>query len=289
MKYYILYNPLAANGKCAKNINRLVVPKGFDVVYCDITQIADLNLFLKEIPSSDRIIICGGDGTLNRFINKIDIPCLSREILYFALGSGNDFKGDVAPENANEPFVINDFLRNLPQISVGGENLYFLNGIGYGIDGYCCEERDRRKEKTSKPANYTLIALKGLLFAFKPRLATVIVDGIERHYKKVWMVPTMKGRFFGGGMMVAPDQDRNAENGELTVVVAHNLSKFMIVALFATIFKGKHTKFKKYVEIIKAKEVTVRFDKPCALQIDGETILNVSEYTVKANALVNAK
>ncbi len=32
---------------------------------------------------------------------------------------------------------------------------------------------------------------------------------------------------------------------------------------------------------MKGKEITVRFDRPVALQIDGETVLAVSEYTVK--------
>ena len=30
------------------------------------------------------------------------------------------------------------------------------------------------------------------------------------------------------------------------------------------------------------KEITVKFDAPRALQVDGETVLGVSEYTVKA-------
>ena len=30
----------------------------------------------------------------------------------------------------------------LPQVSFGGDTYTFLNGIGYGIDGYCCEVGD---------------------------------------------------------------------------------------------------------------------------------------------------
>ena len=30
------------------------------------------------------------------------------------------------------------------------------------------------------------------------------------------------------------------------------------------------------------KEITVEFDKPCALQIDGETVLDVTSYTARA-------
>lgn len=39
-------------------------------------------------------------------------------------------------------------------------------------------------------------------------------------------------------------------------------------------------KAKKSVAIITGKEIQVNFDTPCALQVDGETILGVSEYRV---------
>ena len=35
--------------------------------------------------------------------------------------------------------------------------------------------------------------------------------------------------------------------------------------------------------MLKGKEITVEFSRPVALQIDGETILNVSSYTATAN------
>lgn len=40
-------------------------------------------------------ILCGGDGTLNRFINDLGGVKLSCEILYFPGGSGNDFAHDI--------------------------------------------------------------------------------------------------------------------------------------------------------------------------------------------------
>ena len=166
----------------------------------------------------------------------------------------------------------------------------FFNGIGYGIDGYCCEVGDElRKKSNGKPVNYTSIAIKGLLYAFKPTDATVIVDGVEKRYKKVWIAPTMNGRFYGGGMIAAPDQRRNAPDGKFSVVVWHGSNKLKTLVVFPSIFKGEHVKHSECIDIIKADEVTVRFDKPCALQIDGETILNVTEYSAKSSARVKAE
>jgi hypothetical protein len=41
------------------------------------------------------------------------------------------------------------------------------------------------------------------------------------------------------------------------------------------------------VDIYEGKEITVKFDHPCALQIDGETILGVTEYTVRSAKTAN--
>ena len=279
---YILYNPLAGNGKGEKCIDSISIPDGKSV-FIDMTQNLDYKSLFSKIQGEDRLIVCGGDGTLNRFINevydfKIEIP-----IYYYAAGSGNDFLNDLNLKPSKTPIQINDYIKNLPTVSVNGKTYRFINGIGYGIDGYCCEERDKKHKKTGKTVNYTLIALKGLLYAFKPRKAFVTVDGKEYTYDRVWMAPAMFGRFFGGGMMVAPMQNRKNKENSVTLIVAHNLSKLKIITLFITIFKGKHIKFKKNVAVHTGADITVRFDKPSPLQIDGETVLDVPYYNVTSN------
>lgn len=92
----------------------------------------------------------------------------------------------------------------------------------------------------------------------------------------------MHGRFYGGGMMTAPAQMRNNPDGTLSVVVMHGSGKLKTLMVFPSIFKGEHISHTEMVEVITGKDITVRFDRPTALQIDGETIKNVTEYSVKA-------
>ncbi len=288
MKNFVLFNPLAGNGRGEKSVNSVDLKNG-EAVFLNMTEITDYKGFFADIKEDDRIIICGGDGTLNRFINAIEGIELKNNIFYIGAGSGNDFLNDLNLKPTNKPLKINEYIKKLPQIEVKGKAYRFINGIGYGIDGYCCEERDRKMRKTNKPVNYTLIALKGLLFAFKPRKATVTVDGKTYNYDRVWMVPTMLGRFFGGGMMIAPIQDRGNSQGTVTVIVAHNLSKFKIVSLFLSVFGGKHLKYKKYVAVHTGHKISVKFEYPAPLQIDGETISEVPEYTVTAENRMKMK
>jgi len=155
----------------------------------------------------------------------------------------------------------------------------FINGVGYGIDGWCCEVGDNIRASSSyKKINYPAIAIKGVLFKFKQRNATVTVDGTEYKFKKVWIAPTMNGRCYGGGMMPTPDQDRLNPERELSLMVFQNTGKLGILMTFPSIFKGEHVKKTKITKIFKGKDITVRFDRPTSLQIDGETVLGVTEY-----------
>ena len=80
-------------------------------------------------------------------------------------------------------------------------------------------------------------------------------------------------------MKIAPDQDRLDPDGKLSFIIAHDLSRARIATIFPEIFKGTHLRHEKYIELVKCDEVTVRFDRPCAVQIDGESISDVIEYT----------
>ncbi len=279
MKHYILYNPLAGHGSQREKLDKLESFISGEFVECDLTKGYD-NLW-DSLDPEDKIVISGGDGTLNRFINEINTDSIENDILYYASGSGNDFLHDIGVEPESAPFKINQYLKNLPTVTVKGKTYRFLNGIGYGIDGYCCEVGDKIKATSDKPVNYTAIAIKGLLFYFKPVNAKVTVDGKGYEFNKVWIAPTMNGRCYGGGMIPTPDQDRLGD-GSVSFMALHGSGKIKTLMVFPSIFKGEHVKHTEMVTIIKGREVTVEFDRPCALQIDGETILDVTSYTVHA-------
>ncbi len=281
-KNIILYNPYSNNKRGLETAKEAETCLTGETVYEDITKIEDITAYIAGISPEDKLILVGGDGTINHLANDLQGAVPEKEILYYAAGTGNDFRADLAPA-ADEKFIsLNKYLSNLPKVTINGKTSYFINGIGYGIDGYCCEEGDKQRAASDKEVNYAGIAIKGLLFHFKPRNATITVDGVEKSYKHVWLAPTMKGRFYGGGMMVAPVQNRLNEDNSVSVVVMYGSGKLKTLMVFPGIFKGEHVKHTEMVEVMTGHKVTVKFDKPCALQIDGETVLNVSEYTVNA-------
>lgn len=282
--YYVLYNPHSNNEKGLEAVQEAKEKLSADTPFYDMTKIDDYGKFFETIPADGKILIIGGDGTLNHFINDVSKLNITHEIYYKAGGTGNDFLKDVKEAKASDFVKINKYLENLPTVYVNGKESLFLNGIGYGIDGYCCEVGDKLRLKSTKPVNYTSIAIKGLLFHYKTTKAVITVDGKRYEFKNVWLAPTMNGHFYGGGMIPTPDQDRLAHPKQLSVMVYHCPNKLKALMIFPSIFKGEHVKHTEAVSIFTGKDITVEFDSPRALQIDGETVLGVTKYRAVAKA-----
>lgn len=278
---YILYNPLSDNRHGYRNAAGLKKTLSGDAEFINITTI-DTRSFYQSLKQGDELVLTGGDGTINRFINDIydvqsDIP-----VRYYKSGCGNDFANDRKEDFADGFVELNPYMKNLPVVTVNGREQYFLNGIGYGVDGYCCEKGDEWKKRFRHKVNYSLIGLWGLLFGYKTRKARVTVDGEVYDYTNVLMSPVMKGRFYGGGVMIAPAQDRLNKDGTITVVTVHDLGKVRALGIFPKIYSGKHVKYTDVVAIHTGHEITVEYEKPAPLQIDGETVSGVERFTVRS-------
>ena len=279
--YHILYNNSAGGHEagthaCISEVEKL---QG-KIEMINLENFEGHRSFVNSLGADDVIVICGGDGTLNHYINNLRGVSYDNQVLYYPGGSGNDFfhcvKGNIAPELIE----ITKLVKNLPTAIIKGKKYNFINGIGYGIDGYCCEVADKQREKGKTDINYTAIAILGVLFFYKPCGVTVAVNGVEHRFEHVWLCPMMNGRYYGGGMMPTPEQKRNS--GEISVLIFHNASKLRLLSIFPSLFKGEHVKYTKYVTVLKGKEITVKYDNPRPLQVDGETILDVPECTAKA-------
>lgn len=277
---YILYNPKSKNGKAEEILNSYKEGIQKDLKDLNVLEINDYTQFINNLTEEDEITIIGGDGTLNHFINDVkdlQIPC---PVYYHGAGTGNDFLKDINHNSEDGRIDISKYLTDLPTVIVNDKEYLFINGIGFGIDGYCCEEGDRLQAKSTKPVNYTSIAVKGLLFHYHAPNAVITVDGVTKTYKKVWIAATMKGSYYGGGMMVAPQQDRLSNEHEVTLVVMHKACKIKTLMVFPSIFKGTHINHKEMVDVISGHHIKVVFDQPTALQVDGETFVNVTKYEV---------
>ena len=276
---YILYNPKSNNEN--NDINIINVSE--DQVSVKKISLIDLDIpaFFAGVSENDKVFICGGDGTLCRFANNvydIDIPC---PLYALRSGTGNDFLNDIGQGKNDAPKDIRKLFKNLPEVRINGEErvIRCINGAGLGLDGVVCNGVEEFKKNTNKKkANYTTIALKELIYKYKGPNAKLTVDGKVYEYENVWAMSTMKGRYYGGGMMVAPFQDR--DSGKVSVMAMHGGNRLKALIAFSKVKKGTHIEHTDMVEIIEGYNVTVEFDSPSYLQIDGEVYADVMSYSV---------
>lgn len=277
-KIHVLYNPRA--GKCTGEAAAKEIGKFFenDISFCDITKISDFGAFFSQLKAEDSVVVVGGDGTLTHFVDDVADIEIANTVYYYATGSGNDFLKDLNKNKGDKPFEINPYITSLPVMTVDSSETRFVNGVGGGLDAYACVEGNKAHAK-GKNGNYVLSAVKGLLYDYKPTNARVTVDSEVYEFKNVWFASVMKGRYFGGGIMLAPQQDRTKE--KLSTVIVHTAGRIRLLPIIPGAFKGKHVKYKKYVTIIEGDSVEIVFDRPVPLQVDGETLPEAKSFSVE--------
>ena len=92
VNYHILFNPTAATNHGKDFLDKLSSLFSKDELhFVDMLAIPDYAAFFSSLDPADGVIVCGGDGTLNHFINDtagLDIP---NPLYHYPSGSGNDF------------------------------------------------------------------------------------------------------------------------------------------------------------------------------------------------------
>lgn len=278
---YMLFNSKANAGEGkedALSASEKLKAKYGEFEFLDLVSM-DKGEFFKGLKEGDMVVVTGGDGTLNHLVNDIGDAPIPEKLYLLPLGTGNDFLNDVKDAQQEDGLVpLKPYLGNLPVVETMGLKRKFVNGIGYGIDGECCVKAEEMKKQGKTDINYGNITVKLLLTSYVAPKATVILDGKEYSFKRTYIAAGMNGRYYGGGMQVAPMQKRN--DGLLTFVAVHGKGRLGTLMLFPSIFSGKHIKKKKNVFAQRAKVIEVKFDRPTGLQIDGEIVPNATSYKI---------
>ncbi len=278
---YLLFNSKSAAGegeKEARQAGKKLEGEYGPLQYLDLVGLQKPSFF-SSLGKEDKVIVSGGDGTLNRLVNDLGDASIPEELYLLPLGTGNDFLNDVkASQLSNGLVPLGQFLKKLPVVETMGVKKRFVNGIGFGIDGDCCVKAEEMKSQGKTDINYGNITVKLLLTSYKAPDATVKIDGEEHRFKKAYIAAGMNGRYYGGGMQVAPMQVRN--DGLLSFVCVHKLGKLRTLLLFPSLFKGEHIKKKNAVFAKRGKVIEVFFSRPTGLQIDGEIVPNATSYKI---------
>lgn len=274
---YILYNPLANGGHYLPGIQK--VQETLRGQQTEIKNVLELETrpFLLGLTEADQVILCGGDGTINCLINDLDGEVPAVPVYVWKFGTGNDFLRDVPVEPGAQMVLLNDYIRNLPCAEIGGRRIRFINNCSYGLDGIICETGERVKGQKKSKVNYTWLAIRSIVHDYHCANARVTVDGQTREYEKVWLASAFNGRFVGGGMKLAPGQERLSDT--LCCLVWHGTGRFTTILHLISVFWGGHVKRTDICDVRFGRDIQVEFDRPAPAQLDGEVVSGVTGYS----------
>lgn len=285
-KTIFIVNPISANGRTSKRWTRLekdLQEKGyiFDVAYTrrpmhavDITRNALQTGF-------ERVIAVGGDGTINEVINGFYLggEKISRNaaLSVLPMGTGGDFtrhlniKRDI---NYVYHLLEQDCKRACDIVHAkftgwdgNPKERYYLNICDTGLGSETCASVNRSSKALGGFLSFLLAALNSLI-TYKNRQLTVKVDGIEVFKGKSILTAVGNGKYFGGGVKIAPHA--KIDDGLLDIVVIEDMSKWELLRNLPKAYKGEHLQHPQ-VKYFQGETVNLQSEEKIYLELDGES------------------
>ncbi len=235
---------------------------------------------LTEEQSLRTIIVLGGDGTVNEVVNGI-ADLSSTTLAYIPIGSSNDFARGMGL-SADPVTALKHILSpsryaylNIGALRYQEKKRRFAVSSGFGFDAAVCHQiqvsgfkKLLNRLHLGKMA-YAFIALQRIL-TMTPRRMTLILDNNRNIiFDKVYFAASMNQNTEGGGFKFCPKADPSDD--VLDIIVVAGLSKFKIISLLPTAFKGLHVHFKG-VYTYQCKEAAFQSEYPLPVHTDGEPI-----------------
>lgn len=289
--YHVIINPAAKSGKGKQlwgQLESVFKERGVPYQVHFTKQEKDAGRFAESLTANGgkvRLLVCGGDGTLNEVLQGIyDLDAV--ELAYIPQGSANDFARDFAEQGTPKERLRRILTRKPYRMDVGlvqvtGQDgtrylRRFAGSSGIGFDAAVCEEVERSVMKRylnrlhlGKLA-YLIVALKQLV-RLPQHPVQIVLDGEKKlEMKRCLFTSFMVHRFEGGGFMFCPDAD--ASDGKLDLCLAENLTRRRFLRVLPSAFTGKHVRNEREIHILRAKDIVVRAKEPMYFHVDGEVV-----------------
>mgnify|MGYP001182407284 CR=1 FL=1 len=232
----------------------------------------------------DIIAVTGGDGTLNEvaqaYLDDAGQPRPGPEIALLPAGTGGDLRRTLRLPRDPRQMVDRMCDGTSESIDLGiaelvgwnGEPLTraFVNVTSFGVGGATDRLVNQSPKWLGGKAAFFLGTARALL-SYRNAPVRVLVDGSPFLDGPVFNVAVANGRFFGGGMLIAPDAEPS--DGVLEVVALGDLSRPEVIGLAGRIYRGTHTSHPK-VTVTRGKAIEAepaRAGGEVWLDMDGET------------------
>jgi diacylglycerol kinase (ATP) len=183
----------------------------------------------------DVVVAVGGDGTVCEVVNGI--AGLKAILGILPVGTGNDFARILGI-----PIGMEKALKCLAAGKTRGCDLgmvngrYFINVASVGFDAQVVIEAAKIKKDYPGPIAYILGVFKALT-RHRAYDMHIVTDGRAMDIKAT-LIAMANGKFYGGGMKIAPEADLS--DGLLDICIVRDMPRLKIAVLFPKIFGGTH-------------------------------------------------
>jgi diacylglycerol kinase (ATP) len=230
------------------------------------------------------LVLGGGDGSVSSVVDFL----ANREVVLglLPLGTANDFArtlgipSDIAGSCetiANGKVVDVD-------LGLAGEN-YYVNVASVGLGVGATRALSPWLKKSAGPLAYPMAAIKAFLShePFSARLTFPEGDHEPVEYERLLQIAVGNGRFYGGGMVVAPQSgidDRSLD------IYAIELGRRRDLVGVARYLKSGDFIRSESVDHYRTARVLLETEPQLPLNIDGEVVAHTpQEFSVAQNAL----
>lgn len=285
-QWFVIVNPNAGRRKGEKDwleIAALLNEAGiqFTNVFTEHPNHA-VKLARKYIETGYRkIIVVGGDGTLNEVLNGVytqhKFPPEAITLAMIPVGTGNDWgRSFNIPSSYREAIEVirqgNTRLQDVGRVNYQHKGLpkhrHFINMAGLGFDAMVAKRTNKVKERgRSGPLSY-LISLFTSLISYKSVSCKLKIDAQETGVD-VFSMSVAICRFNGGGMMQAPQAI--PDDGLFDITIITRVSRLLVIRNVSKLYDGSFLKMKQ-VKSFRGQRVEIESDPPLFLETDGESL-----------------
>jgi len=228
-----------------------------------------------------RVVVAGGDGTLSEIATGLLEADLANraEIGVLPLGTGGDFLRTVGvPQELDEAIRCLregksrriDAGRVTYTTENGGQRTsYFLNVTSVGVSALITQLVTRSKNLLGVQTAFLIGSVRGIL-RHEDHVVRVRVDGREVYEGPLVLATAANGRYFGGGMHVAPWA--RFDDAELDVVIISGLSKPRLLGKLVKIYTGAHMD-DAAAKFFRGRRIEFEAaSTPVRIEVDGEPL-----------------
>jgi YegS/Rv2252/BmrU family lipid kinase len=263
-----IYNPAAGRGRASRHhaeAERHLRALGADVDAHASSSPADMTRAAAEASRGDyeRVIICGGDGTLNLAVREFDLA--DGTLALIPQGSGNDFAkvlGLPRDVGAAAELALRGSAREVDVALANG--IRYLGVAGLGFDS----EVARYANESVKFLRGSLVYLYAILRVL-PRFTPHRVRINDTRNEEIMFATVGNSRQYGGGIRIVPDA--KIDDGQLDLCVVHRTSRFQLLKTLPKAYTGAHVK-SPFVETGHGASFTFASERPMDVYADGERI-----------------